>query len=133
MAATKVLPTGLTEAEKLPVELPVVALPPKLKIDNVVGSTPVGSVSVPLTFVGPTVVNGKLYGEPRGLSATFRTNAPIVTVYVAPGVSRPDGVSVTIIAVESTATVAGNIARALARVKLLGPTVAGSNGSLNVM
>jgi hypothetical protein len=60
IAPRKVVPTGLTEAEKLPFEVGFVMLPPKLTTFNVVGSKPLGTVTVPVTVVAGTVVNEKL-------------------------------------------------------------------------
>jgi hypothetical protein len=133
IAATKLFPKGLTEAEKPPLVLGVVTFPPKLRTIKVVGSRPAGTVRLPFTVEGGTIMNEKVKGFPRGLSAAFRTWLPIVTLYVPLGVSAPEGVRVTIIPVESELMVTGKEAREFARVNVLGPIVAESNGSLNVI
>jgi hypothetical protein len=132
IAATKLVPNGLRDAENAPLEFGVAMFPPKLRTVKVAGLRPVGAVMLPLTVAGGTTLKENVTGFPNRLSAAFRTWLPIVTLYAALGVRAPKGVRVTTMPVESMLKVAGKDVWAFARVTVLGPIVVGSSGSLNV-
>jgi hypothetical protein len=69
IAATRFVPRGFREAEKLPAALGVAILPPKLTTESFVGSRPAGVVTLPVTLATGIVVNEKVYGVPSWFSA----------------------------------------------------------------